>query len=271
MITTLIKSTRITWAAKNVNMYLLVLTYAYFGHIYIKNPYAILEGLILVSALWGALYSLNDLTDLEYDRKDKDKQERPFIQNHVEKKWIILFCSILIVSVFILSITTLIPTFSILLGLMLLNQLLYTVPPIRLKDTVLAPFSSTATNSVLRMASCAVLLGNILIVPVSVYLFIYTASMGTYIMYKSRQTAASVLTFISGVIILYALIVGDMNLIQFGVAVLPAFFATIPLYLSLFTHKDRLFDLADIFYHIIAMIFFLICIFYILFFQNIII
>ena len=65
MITTLIKSTRITWAAKNVNMYLLVLTYAYFGHIYIKNPYAILEGLILVSALWGALYSLNDLTDLE--------------------------------------------------------------------------------------------------------------------------------------------------------------------------------------------------------------
>ena len=96
--------------------------------------------------------------------------------------------------VFILSITTLIPTFSILLGLMFLNQLLYTVPPIRLKDTVLAPFSSTATNSVLRMASCAVLLGNIYI-PVSVYLFIYTASMGTYIMYKSRQTAASVLTF----------------------------------------------------------------------------
>ncbi len=115
------------------------------------------------------------------------------------------------------------------------------------------------------MASCAVLLGNIFIVPVSVYLFIYTASMGTYIMYKSKQSAASVLTLISGVILLYAFINGDMNLIQFGVAVLPAFFATIPLYLSLFIQKDKMFDIADVLYHEIAMIFFLICILYILF------
>lgn len=265
MIITLIKSTRITWAAKNVNMYLLVLTYAYFANIIIKNPYAILEGLILVSALWGALYSLNDLTDLEHDRRDKDKQERPFIQDHVDKKWIILFCTLLITAVFIISIETLIPAFTVLLVLMLLNQILYTVPPIRLKDTVFAPFSSTATNSVLRMASCAVLLGNILIVPVSVYLFIYTASMGTYIMYKSKQTAASVLTLISGIILIYAFINGDMNLIQFAIAVLPAFLATIPLYLSLFTQKEKMFDIADVFYHEIAMVFFLICIIYILF------
>ena len=265
MIKTLIKSTRITWAAKNVNMYLLVLTYAYFANITIKNPYAILEGLILVSALWGALYSLNDLTDLEHDRRDKDKQERPFIQNHVDKKWVILFCTLLITAVFIISIETLIPAFTVLLVLMLLNQILYTVPPIRLKDTVLAPFSSTATNSVLRMASCAVLLGNILIVPVSVYLFIYTASMGTYIMYKSKQSAASILTLISGIILLYAFLNGDMNLIQFAVAVLPAFLATIPLYLSLFTRKDKMFDIADVLYHEIAMVFFLICILYILF------
>ncbi len=100
MIKTLIKSTRITWAAKNVNMYLLVLTYAYFADILIINPFQILEGLVLVSALWGALYSLNDLTDIEHDRKDKDKQERPFIQEHVDRKWIILFCTIIISSVF---------------------------------------------------------------------------------------------------------------------------------------------------------------------------
>ena len=201
MIKTLIKSTRITWAAKNVNMYLLVLTYAYFADIIISNPFEILEGLILVSALWGALYSLNDLTDLEQDRKDKDKQERPFIQEHVDRKWIILFCTIIISSVFIISLATLIPVFTIILGLMLLNQIMYTVPPIRLKDTVFAPFSSTATNSVLRMASCAVLLGDVFIVPFSVYLFMYTASMGTYIMYKSKQKAASILTLISGIIL----------------------------------------------------------------------
>ena len=103
MIKTLIKSTRITWAAKNVNMYLLVLTYAYFADILIINPFQILEGLVLVSALWGALYSLNDLTDLEHDKKDKDKQERPFIQEHVDRKWIILFCTIIISSVFVIS------------------------------------------------------------------------------------------------------------------------------------------------------------------------
>ncbi len=269
MIKTLIKSTRITWAAKNVNMYLLVLTYTYFADITINNPFQILEGLILVSALWGALYSLNDLTDLEHDRKDEKKQERAFIQEHVDKKYIILFCTIIISSVFVISITTLMLAFTILLGLMLINQIMYTLPPIRLKDTILAPFSSTATNSVLRMASCAVILGNIFIVPVSVYLFIYTASMGTYIMYKSKQRAASVLTIISGFILLYAFLAGDMNLIQFAVAVLPASLATVPLYLSLYTQKDKMFDIADVLYHQIAMLFFIICILYILFFHNV--
>jgi 4-hydroxybenzoate polyprenyltransferase len=269
MIKTLIKSTRITWAAKNVNMYLLVLTYAYFADITINNPFQILEGLILVSALWGALYSLNDLTDLENDRKDEKKQERAFIQEHVDEKYIILFCTIIISSVFVISITTLIPAFTILLGLMLINQILYTLPPIRLKDTILAPFSSTATNTILRMASCAVLLGNLFIVPVSVYLFMYTASMGTYIMYKSKQRAASGLTIVSGFILLYAILAGDMNLIQFAVAVLPASLATIPLYLSLYTQKDKMFGIADVLYHQIAMLFFIICILYILFFHNV--
>jgi hypothetical protein len=268
MIKTLIKSTRITWAAKNVNMYLLVLTYAYFADIVISNPFEILEGLILVSVLWGALYSLNDLTDIEHDRKDKEKQGRPFIQEHIDEKWIILFCIIVISSVFIISIATLMSSFTILLGLMLLNQILYTLQPIRLKDTIFAPFFSTATNSVLRMASCAVLLGNIFIVPFSVYLFMYTASMGTYIMYKSKQGAASVLAFISGILLVYALAVGDMNFIQFAVAVLPASLATIPLYLSLFTQKDKMFDIADVLYHQIAMAFFFISILYILFIHN---
>lgn len=65
MIKTLIKSTRITWASKNANMFLLALTYAYFMGVSIDNPFQILGGLTLVSALWGALYTLNDLTDLE--------------------------------------------------------------------------------------------------------------------------------------------------------------------------------------------------------------
>jgi len=265
MIKTLIKSTRLTWAAKNVNAYLLALTYAYFSGILITHPFEILEGLILVSILWGALYSLNDLTDLEIDRKDHTKRDRAFIKNKVDEKWILIFSSFLIVAVFIISLTTLNPQFTIVMGLMLLNQILYTLPPIRLKNTLLAPFTSTATNSVLRIASCCVLLSNVLLVPVSVYFFMYMAGMATYIMYKSKPVAASLAGVIASISLIYILYSGEMNLIQFAIAVLPAFLATIPLYLSIFVDKKEMTHLADILYHQVAMAFFLIVILLILF------
>ncbi|AEG17641.1 UbiA family prenyltransferase [Methanobacterium paludis] len=265
MIKTLIKSTRITWASKTVNMYLLVLTYAYFANIIITNPYEIIEGLILVCVLWGALYSLNDLTDLEVDRKDSSKKERAFIQDNVEKGWIMLFFVVLGVIVFLVSFATMKPEFTVILALMLLNQVIYTVPPIRLKNTVLAPFASTATNTVLRIASCCVLLGNIFLVPLSVYFFMYMAGLATYVMYKSETGQASIVGVIAAVALVYSLYSGYMNFVQFAVAVLPAFLAAIPLYISLFVEKDKLVYLADVLYHQVAMVFFIICILYILF------
>jgi 4-hydroxybenzoate polyprenyltransferase len=265
MIKTLIKSTRISWASKNVNAYLLALTYAYFAGITITNPLEILEGLLLVSVLWGALYSLNDLTDIEIDRKDYSKRNRAFIKENIDKKWIALFCGILIILVFIASLLTLSPEFTIILGLMLLNQLAYTLPPLRLKETILAPFTSTATNTVLRIASCAVLLGNVLIVPLSVYLFMYLAGMATYMMYKSKSAPASIIGGLSGALLVYILITGQMNYIQFAVAILPAFLSTIPLYLSLFTKKEEMVFIADRAYHQISLIFFFLCILIILF------
>lgn len=265
MIKTLIKSTRISWASKNVNAYLLALTYAYFAGITITNPLEILEGLLLVSVLWGALYSLNDLTDLEIDRKDFSKRNRAFIKENIDEKWITLFCGILIILVFIASLLTLSPEFTIILGLMLLNQLAYTLPPVRLKETIFAPFTSTATNTVLRIASCCILLGNVLIVPVSVYLFMYLAGMGTYLMYKSKTIPASIIGGIAGILLVYILLYGQMNYIQFAVAILPAFLSTIPLYLSLFTKKEEMVYIADRAYHQISLIFFFLCILIILF------
>ena len=265
MIKTLIKSTRLSWASKNFNAYLLALTYAYFSGMTITNPFEILEGLLLVSVLWGALYSLNDLTDLEVDKKDYTKRNRAFIQNNVDEKWILIFSSFLIVAVFIIALTTLDPLFTIILGLMLLNQLIYTLPPVRLKDTVYAPFTSTATNSVLRIASCCVLLGNVLLVPLSVYFFMYMAGMATYVMYKSKQISASIVGAVAGVSLIYVLYTGDMNIIQFAVAILPSFLAAIPLYLSVYIDKDKMTHIADILYHQVAMVFFLIVILIILF------
>jgi len=265
MIKILIKSTRITWASKTVNMYLLALTYAYFTNLTVNNPYEILGGLLLVSVLWGALYSLNDLTDLELDRNDVTKKGRAFIENSIEKKWIILFCGLIIASVFLISFAFMKPVFTLIMALMLLNQVIYTVPPIRLKDTVLAPFASTATNSVLRIASCCVLLDNLFLVPVSVYFFMYMAGLGTYMMYKSKTGQASVVGTVAGVTLIYVLYSGTMNLVQFAVAVLPAFIAGIPLYLSLFIQKDTMMYIADRLYHQVALVFFLICILYIIF------
>ncbi|HOI40053.1 MAG TPA: UbiA family prenyltransferase, partial [Methanobacterium sp.] len=94
MIKTLIKSTRLSWASKNANMYLLALTYAYFYAKPINNPFEIILGLILVTVLWGALYTLNDLTDLDVDGRDRNKQNRAFIQNSVDQKFILLFFTI---------------------------------------------------------------------------------------------------------------------------------------------------------------------------------
>lgn len=265
MIKTLIKSTRLSWASKNANMYLLALTYAYFAAKPINNPFEIIMGLIMVTLLWGALYTLNDLTDLDVDRRDHLKQNRAFIENHVDKKFILFFVAILVSIVFIISFTIFPPAFTLILSLMFLNQLFYTLPPIRLKETKFAPFFSTATNSVLRLASCAVLLGGVFMVPFSVYLFMYLAGMGTYLMYKSKTTYASLVGVMAGVVLLYTLLVGDMNFIQFAVAILPSALAAIPLYLSLFTKKDDMFHIADILYHQVAMVFFLICIIVIIF------
>jgi len=265
MIKTLIKSTRITWASKNFNMYLLALTYAYFSQIPIHNQFEILGGLILVSVLWGALYTLNDLTDINSDRNDRSKYERPFIKNRVDKKFIKLFVFILLLAVFITSFATLPADFTFILSLMLFNQLIYTVPPLRLKKTALAPFFSTATNSVLRLASCAVLIGNLFLVPLSVYVFVYLAGMGTYFMYKSQSKYASLVGIMGGGVLLFTLYMRDMNLIQFVLAILPSFLAAVPLYLSLFTQKDSMTHLADVLYHQVALVFFLLFILVIIF------
>jgi 4-hydroxybenzoate polyprenyltransferase len=262
---TLLKSTRISWASKNVHMYLLALTYAYFANQPINNPLQILGGLFLVSLFWGALYTLNDLTDLEIDRRDSFKKNRAFIQNKVDEKWIILFVVIILATVFMLSATFMPVSFILILILMLLNQIIYTLPPIRLKETSLAPLSSTATNSVLRLASCAVLLGNIFIVPLSVYIFMFIAGMATYLMYKSNPRDASVVGGLCGLVLIYIIYSGEMNLVQFLVALAPSIVAGIPLYLSLFTNQERMLKMADILYHQIALGFFLICILIIIF------
>ncbi|BDH79539.1 MAG TPA: UbiA family prenyltransferase [Methanothermobacter sp.] len=258
MLKALLRSTRITWTAKNIHMYLLVLTYA---HEYKTafSPLEFLSGLLIVSILWGGLYSLNDLTDIEVDKRDRLKSNRPFTGGDVRPRMVLLFISALIVSSLAFSIL-LNPLFTIILLLMVLNQLLYTLPPLRLKETPLAPLNSTATNNILRLASASILVGGLLIIPASIYILMFTAGLGTYLMYKKKLKETTIVSIIFFLIIYYAYSNRDISLSQILIVILPSFMATIPLYLSNIMEREKMIKLADIIYHRMLSVFYLACI-----------
>ena len=160
-------------------MYLLALTYAHKYNL-VFSPLEFLLGLVIVSILWGGLYSLNDLTDIEVDKRDKLKFNRPFIGEDIRPGMVVLFISALILFSLVLS-NFLNPLFTIILLLMVLNQLLYTLPPLRLKETPIAPLNSTATNNILRLASASILLGGLSIIPTSLHSNVYSGR-ETYLM-----------------------------------------------------------------------------------------
>lgn len=265
MLRALLRSTRITWTAKNIHMYLLALTYAHEYKLDF-NPLEFLSGLLIVSILWGGLYSLNDLTDIEVDKKDKLKSNRPFIGGDIRPGVVILFISALII--FSLALSSLLnPLFTIILLLMVLNQILYTLPPLRLKETPIAPLNSTATNNILRLASASILLGGLFIIPASIYILMFTAGLGTYLMYKKKLKETTIVSIIFFLILYYAYNSHDISLSQILIVILPSFMATIPLYLSNIIEREKMITLADITYHRILSVFYLACIIILLFLK----
>ncbi|MDI9624645.1 MAG: UbiA family prenyltransferase [Methanothermobacter sp.] len=265
MLKALLRSTRITWTAKNIHMYLLALSYAHEYNL-VFSPLEFLWGLVIVSILWGGLYSLNDLTDIEVDKRDKLKSNRPFIEENIRPGIVVSFISALIVFSLVLS-NFLNPLFTIILLLMVLNQLLYTLPPLRLKETPIAPLNSTATNNVLRLASASILLGGFSIIPASIYILMFTAGLGTYLMYKEKLKETTIVSMIFLLILYYAYISHDISISQILIVILPSFMATIPLYLSNITDREKMVRIADITYHKMLSAFYLACIIILLFLK----
>ncbi|MDI6818510.1 UbiA family prenyltransferase [Methanothermobacter thermautotrophicus] len=261
MLRTLLRSTRMSWGAKNIHMYLLALTYASAA-----DPFRFLAGLLLVTLLWGALYSLNDLTDIDNDRKDRMKRKRPFIENHVDPRKVLLFVGLLLL-VSLAGACLLDRVFCLILLLMVLNQFLYTLPPVRLKDTVIAPLASTATNTVLRLASAAVLLGGLLVVPVPVYVLMYLAGMGTYLMYKEMRGLTTLVSTAFCILLAFSYLSGYISILQILLVIVPPFLATVPLYLSNFRDRERMVEVADVIYHRVLVTIYIICILVLLFLR----
>ena len=79
-------------------MFLLALTYAYFQFNHFQ-PLQILEGLIWFPLL-GALYSLNDLTDLKFDKEDPENRT-VLLSKTALKEMILTFIIVLISIIFI--------------------------------------------------------------------------------------------------------------------------------------------------------------------------
>lgn len=103
-------------------------------------------GLILIGPVfYGGLYILNDLSDIQVDKLDPEKKNKTFPMEMVPPK------VGLVLAVALIAITLIISRKNIFLFIcifaMLLNQLCYSFPPLRLKNRVFFDVFSTAVIS----------------------------------------------------------------------------------------------------------------------------
>ncbi len=96
----------------------------------------------------------------------------------------------------------------------------------------------------------------------------YLAGMGTYLMYKERGLMTTAVSIIFCIILAYAYLEGYISLLQILIVILPSFIATVPLYLSNFTERERMVEIADFIYHRVLMIFYLGCIIILLYMKG---
>ncbi|MDD4251122.1 MAG: UbiA prenyltransferase family protein [Candidatus ainarchaeum sp.] len=147
----------IEWSKSLLNMFLAALMVYYIYNIF-PNPIVFLIGFASVAFLWSGLYALNDYTDWKIDLLHPIKKNRPIPSGKVTPKQGFIFSIILILISF--SITFLINNFLLFfcLSAMLLNQLLYTMEPYRLKSRkVFDVISGSMINPFFRYFSGIVL------------------------------------------------------------------------------------------------------------------
>ena len=159
--------------------------------------------------LWGGLYALNDWTDIEKDKAHPVKRKRPLPSGAVKPIEGLLLAIGCIVLSFIIGFFLVNTLFVLCLGIMLINQLLYTIPPIKLKEKpVLDLVSGSLVNPAFRFFSGWVLIMPHFNAPTLFLLFILGIQFGGYTLYrlsgkkieKQLQYNSSVTVFGAGVI-----------------------------------------------------------------------
>jgi 4-hydroxybenzoate polyprenyltransferase len=189
--------------------------------------------------LWGGLYALNDWTDIEKDKAHPVKRKRPLpsgVVKPIEGLLLALGCIILAFAIGFFLVNTL---FVICLGVMLINQLLYTIPPIKLKERpVLDLVSGSLVNPAFRFFSGWVLIMPHFNAPILFLLFILGVQFGGYTLYrlsgkkieKQLQYKSSVTVFGAGVIKIISYLAIAIGALSYILATLADFFPAIAAY-----------------------------------------
>jgi 4-hydroxybenzoate polyprenyltransferase len=123
----------VEWSKSLLNMFLAALM-VYYIYNTTLDVVIFVAGFFSVAFLWSGLYALNDYTDYKIDLVHPTKKNRPIPSGKVTPKQGFVFSILLIVFSFLIAfgLNNFLLVFC--LGAMVINQLLYTTKPFRLKS-----------------------------------------------------------------------------------------------------------------------------------------
>lgn len=143
-----------------------------------------LLGALSVICLWSGLYALNDWTDHSKDKLHEVKRHRPIPSGRVHPHLGIAFSVLLIIISFAIG-SLISQIFIFCLVAMLANQLLYTIPPIKLKERpVLDLISGSLVNPFFRFYAGWVLFVPAFNAPILYLAFVLGLQFGGYTLYR---------------------------------------------------------------------------------------
>jgi len=171
----------------NMTLALLIAFYVYGSGISLG---VFVAGFVSVITLWGALYTLNDITDWRIDALHPVKKNRAIPSGRVTPAQALWFSVILMIVSYLIAFALNNPLLVVCLSAMLINQYLYSTKPFRLKSRKgLDIISGSMINPIFRYLS-----GLVLFVPVAAFatqltpvlpiIFVVTIQAAGYSLYR---------------------------------------------------------------------------------------
>ena len=175
------------WSKTFGNMVLGVIAAAFYAKAEFNFAFILKFLLAFFSAavcLWSGLYALNDYTDWEKDLMHKVKRNRPIPSGRIKPREALIFSWTLIILAFLTG-SLISSLFLLCLLAMLINQLLYTTKPFKLKEKPFADLvSGSLINPIFRFACGWVLIMNNFNIPLLFLLFILGVQFGGFTLYR---------------------------------------------------------------------------------------